>query len=38
LLAELGAKLVGVSFLIELSFLGGRARLGSHRVTSIISY
>jgi adenine phosphoribosyltransferase len=38
LLDELGARLAGVSFLIELSFLGGRKRLGSHPVQSIITY
>ena len=38
LLNGLGAKLVGISFLIELTFLGGRSRLGGHRVDSIICY
>jgi len=38
LLDELGAKLVGISFLIELGFLNGRSQLGRHRVDSIIRY
>jgi adenine phosphoribosyltransferase len=38
LLDQLGAKVVGVSFLIELAFLGGRQALGTHRVKSILSY
>jgi adenine phosphoribosyltransferase len=38
LLDELGAKVVGISFLIELGFLGGRAKLGTHQVSSIITY
>jgi adenine phosphoribosyltransferase len=38
LLDGLGAEIVAVSFLIELSFLGGRGKLGIHRVESILSY
>lgn len=38
LLDELGANLVGISVLIELSFLNGRAKLGNHPVHSILSY
>lgn len=38
LLEEFGAVLVGISFLIELSFLGGRAKLGSHPVHSILTF
>jgi adenine phosphoribosyltransferase len=38
LLDELGANIVGVSFLIELSFLGGRSKLGDHRISSILKY
>ena len=38
LLAELGANLVGISFLIELSFLHGRSKLIPHPVHSILSY
>jgi adenine phosphoribosyltransferase len=38
LLDELGADLAGISFLIELSFLAGRSKLGSHPVHSILVY
>ena len=38
LLDGLGAEIVAVSFLIELSFLNGREKLGIHRVESILSY
>ena len=38
MLDELGANLVGISFLIELSFLNGRERLSPHTVTSILNY
>lgn len=38
LLDELGANLIGISVLIELSFLGGRAKLGNHPVHSILTY
>ena len=38
LLDELGAKLVGISVLIELSFLQGRSKLSPHPVNSIIRY
>jgi len=38
LLDELGAEFVGISFLIELAFLGGRAKLHPHSVKSILSY
>ncbi len=38
LLDQLGADLAGISFLIELGFLGGRAKLAPHRVESILSY
>jgi adenine phosphoribosyltransferase len=38
LLDELGANLVGISFLIELSFLNGREKLSPHPVTSILQY
>jgi len=38
-LAErLGAKIAGCSFLIELSFLGGRAGLGTRRVEVVLRY
>jgi adenine phosphoribosyltransferase len=38
LVAELGARIVGCAFLVELSFLGGRRRLGPHPVRSLIDY
>lgn len=38
LLDELGAHIVGISVLIELGFLGGRAKLAPHPVHSILSY
>ena len=38
LLSTVGAELVGISFLIELSFLNGRDRLKGYNVRSLISY
>lgn len=38
LLDGLEAELVSVSFLIELGFLKGREKLGSHRIESILNY
>jgi adenine phosphoribosyltransferase len=38
LAGELGAVIVGCAFLVELSFLGGRARLAPHTVHSLIQY
>ena len=38
LLEELGANLVGISVLIELAFLQGRARLVPHTVHSILTF
>lgn len=38
LVERLGAKVVGIRFLIELGFLSGRARLGGHPVKSLIRY
>jgi adenine phosphoribosyltransferase len=38
LVAELGAKIIGCAFLVELSFLGGRQRLDSHPVHALIDY
>jgi adenine phosphoribosyltransferase len=38
LVKGLGAGIVGVQFLIELSFLDGRARLAGERVESVITY
>jgi adenine phosphoribosyltransferase len=38
LLDGLGAEIIAVSFLIELSFLRGRGKLGSHEVKAILKY
>jgi len=38
LLTELGANLIGISVLIELAFLHGRARLTPHPVHSILTF
>jgi adenine phosphoribosyltransferase len=38
LVTGLGAEIVGCAFLVELSFLGGRNRLASHPVQSLIDY
>lgn len=38
LLHGLGAEIVAVSFLIELSFLGGREKLAPHEVKAILGY
>jgi len=38
LVADLGAEVLGCAFLVELTFLGGRARLAPHEVYSLIQY
>lgn len=38
LLDQLGAKVAGVAFLIELGFLKGREKLGAHRIESILNF
>jgi adenine phosphoribosyltransferase len=38
LVTRLGAEVVGCLFLVELSFLGGRARLAPHRVQALIDF
>lgn len=38
LLSGLGAEIVAISFLIELSFLNGREKLGEHPVKSILNF
>ena len=38
LVAGLGAEIVGCAFLIELSFLGGRARLDPYDVHALLAY
>ena len=36
LVEQLGGKIVGVSFLLELTFLPGRKKLGKYRVESVM--
>jgi adenine phosphoribosyltransferase len=38
LVEQLGGRVAGCSFLIELAFLGGRARLEPHEVHALLSY
>ena len=38
LIKQMGADVVGCAFLMELGFLGGRAKLAPHDVTSLILY
>ena len=38
LIEKLGGKVVGVSFVIELSFLGGREALNGYEVRSLLTY
>ncbi len=38
LVEKLGGRVAGVSFLIELAFLGGRKRLSSYEIFSLIRY
>ena len=38
LLQKVGAEILEVSFLIELSFLAGREKLKGHRVNSLVVY
>jgi adenine phosphoribosyltransferase len=38
LVEELGAVVAGCAFLVELCFLGGRARLAPHEVLAVIEY
>ena len=38
LVAELGGSVVGFAFLVELTFLNGREKLGGHEVLSLIRY
>jgi adenine phosphoribosyltransferase len=38
LVTKLGGEIVACAFLVELTFLGGRARLEPHRVHSLIDY
>jgi adenine phosphoribosyltransferase len=38
LVEQLGGTVVGVNFVIELSFLGGRKRLSNYDIYSLIEY
>ena len=38
LVDKLGAEVVGLGFIVELAFLGGRARLGGHDMLSLVVY
>lgn len=38
LIQKCGARIEGVTFLVELEFLGGRKKLGSHPVHSVLKY
>ncbi len=38
LLKELGGKVAGISFVVELSHIGGRSKLGGYDVHSLITY
>jgi adenine phosphoribosyltransferase len=38
LIESVGAKVVGLGFVIELDFLSGRQQLGSRDIASLISY
>ncbi len=38
LVEKLGGKIVGIAFLIELTFLNGRDKLNGHPITSILKY
>ena len=38
LIEKLGAEVAGVAFLIELSFLKGREKLGSREIFALIGY
>jgi len=38
LVEKLGGDIIGISFLIDLTFLGGRAKLDGYRIESVIEY
>ncbi len=38
LLGRLGARLAGIRFVVELSFLAGRGRLGTAPVLALVTY
>jgi adenine phosphoribosyltransferase len=35
---QLGGKVVGIAFLLELAFLKGRQKLGAHPIDTLIVY
>jgi adenine phosphoribosyltransferase len=38
LIEKIGGEIVGITFLIELSELGGRSKLGGYKINTVISY
>ncbi|MHB8171559.1 MAG: adenine phosphoribosyltransferase [Thermincolia bacterium] len=38
LVEELGGKIIGISFLVELTFLDGKTKLGDYPVVSLVQY
>ena len=38
LVEKLRGEVVGLAFIVELAFLGGRGKLGGHEVVSLITY
>lgn len=38
LLEKLGADIVAITFVIELAFLNGREKLGSHKINALLTY
>ena len=38
LIEKIGGEIVGITFLIELSDLGGRSKLGGYKINTVISY
>jgi adenine phosphoribosyltransferase len=38
LIEKMGGEIVGITFLIELSELGGRSKLGGYKINTVISY
>ena len=38
LVEEVGGKVIGLSFVVELTFLHGREKLGGHAVFSLLQY
>ena len=38
LVEKLGARVAGLGFIVELSFLGGRSQLGEHEIVSLVTF